>query len=343
MKLTDFDYNLPKELIAQYPCEERDGSRLLVLHREAGKIEHRRFSDIDEYIAPNDALVLNDTKVFPARLMGLTADGKKVELLLLRQDGEFWRALAKPSSRLKEGVRIEFGNGRLYCEVVDAQSEQKLLRFSKNGTLMEIISEIGQVPLPPYIKREAAILDNERYQTVYAKNDGAVAAPTAGLHFTGALIDKIRAKGAQVVYVTLHVGYGTFKPVRDEDITKHIMHEEYYEVSDEAATNLNKVKSRGGRILAVGTTSCRVLEAVSSLYPIPYTLYPKAGYTDLFIYSGYKFKFTDALLTNFHLPKTTLLMLVCAFAGRDVIRRAYEEAVKEKYRFYSYGDAMLIL
>ncbi|MFH1407125.1 MAG: tRNA preQ1(34) S-adenosylmethionine ribosyltransferase-isomerase QueA [Candidatus Omnitrophota bacterium] len=346
LKLTDFDYSLPKELIAQYPVERRDSSRLLVLNRETGTMEHKRFSDIVGYFVPGDVLVLNDTKVIPARLIGRTQSGGKVEILLLRNaDGRsaLWYALANPGRKLKQGAQISFANGKLSCRVMDTQNEQKLLQFSENaclparqGRLMEIIDKIGQVPLPPYIKRNPEITDTTRYQTVYAKKQGAVAAPTAGLHFTQELLNQIKAKGVKIAYLTLHVGYGTFKPVKCDEIKHHEMDKESFELSQDSARILGDTKKKGGRIFAVGTTTTRVLETITSLVP-------SSGYTNLFIYPGYKFRFTDCLLTNFHLPKTTLLMLSAAFAGHELIMRAYREAIEQGYRFYSYGDTMLVI
>ncbi|MDP2910962.1 MAG: tRNA preQ1(34) S-adenosylmethionine ribosyltransferase-isomerase QueA [Candidatus Omnitrophota bacterium] len=339
MKLSDFDYNLPKELIAQYPSEKRDESRLLVLNKDTGGIEHRIFRDIIEYVAPGDILVLNNTKVLPAQLMGKKETGGKVEALILntgegrRVKGEY-EALLKPARGCNIGSRILFGDGALKAEVTRIENGRRFLRFDCSGDLEEMLDKLGEMPLPPYIKRNVSDSDKERYQTVYASKKGAIAAPTAGLHFTKKLLGDIFEKGVNVEHVTLHVGYGTFKPVSVENIKEHKMEEEYFEIENEV---IEKLKNKSGRTIAVGTTSARVLESEAK------PKQSRKGWTDLFIYPGYEFKAVDVLLTNFHLPKTTLLMLVSAFCGRGLLFKAYEEAIREKYRFYSYGDAMLII
>jgi len=354
MKLSDFDYNLPKELIAQYPAEKRDESRLLVLHRATGRIEHRIFRDIIGYLDPGDSLVLNDTKVLPARLAGKKETGGKIEALVFnpltlpsppmgereRVRGEY-EVLLKPARGCKVGSRIIFGGGELKAEVVRTENSRRFLQFDCNGNLDSMLDRLGKMPLPPYIKREPVDSDAERYQTVYASKNGAIAAPTAGLHFTKKLLGDISKKRVDIEYVTLHVGYGTFRPVKSEDIKEHKMEKEYFEIGHGVIDRINHKK---GRVIAVGTTSCRVLESVFP--PTRWNFIPPRrwkGWTDLFIYPGYKFKAADALLTNFHLPKTTLLMLVAAFCGKELLFKAYEEAMKERYRFYSYGDAMLII
>ncbi|MBU1852621.1 MAG: tRNA preQ1(34) S-adenosylmethionine ribosyltransferase-isomerase QueA [Candidatus Omnitrophica bacterium] len=340
MRLSDFDYNLPKELIAQYPSQKRDESRLLVLHRDTGKIEHRIFKEIIEYFHRSDLLVLNDTKVVPARLIGKKQTGGKVEALVLdvgkRRD---YRALLKPSRGCGVGSRLIFGNGELEARVVKREDGINFLRFECNGDFEELLEKLGKMPLPPYIKRESDASDKERYQTIYAKKRGAVAAPTAGLHFTKDLLLCISRKGVDVEYVTLHVGYGTFRPVKSEDITKHKMEKEYFEVKNKV---VEKLRNKIGKTIAVGTTAARTLEAIVVTQALGlHNEY--SDWTDLFIYPPYKFKAIDALLTNFHLPKTTLFMLVSAFCGRGLLFKAYQEAIDKKYRFYSYGDAMLIL
>lgn len=358
MKLSDFDYNLPKELIAQYPAEKRDESRLLVLHKDTGKIEHRIFKDIIEYFSLGDLVILNNTKVLPAQIVGRKKTGGKAEVLVLNAGegsgakGEY-EVLLKPARGCNVGARIIFGNGELNAEVTRIENGRRFLKFDCNGNLEKILDRLGEMPLPPYIKREATGFDSERYQTVYAVKNGAVAAPTAGLHFTKQLLVDITKKGAGIEYVTLHVGYGTFKPVSSEHIEEHKMEKEYFEIDKTVADKLN---NRKRKLIAVGTTSCRVLEttlrdgsranrrSVPQGTELALALEPSlSGWTELFIYPGYKFKAVDGLLTNFHLPKTTLLMLVAAFCGRELLFKAYEEAVREKYRFYSYGDAMLII
>ena len=329
LKLSDFDYNLPKELIAQYPLERRDAARLLVLNRKRGTIEHCIFKDITDYLKKDDLIILNDTKVLRCRLRGSRLTGGKVEVLLLsRKDGLTFSALIKPG-RIKLGEKIIFNGGKSFG-IVSARNE-----ITFNAKDIDSVYNLGAMPLPPYIKREPQDLDNIYYQTVYAKEKGAIASPTAGLHFTKELIKKIESCGVNIVYITLHVGYATFNPVRVDDITKHKMEPEYFRVPPETIERIEKTQLKNGRIIAVGTTSSRALEA--------YAGGMKEGYTDLFIYPGYKFKMADCLLTNFHLPRTTLFMLVCAFAGERPIKKAYQEAIEENYRFYSYGDAMLII
>ncbi len=336
LRLPGFDYPLPKERIAQLPLPRRDASRLLVLHRRTETIEHRTFRDLPDYLLPGDALVLNDTKVIPARLIGRRSTGGKVEALLLRKlSSETYEALLNPSSKLKPGSRLFFEEGT-EAEVIGGNGTVKTIQFQKGGG-RDWIKRKGMTPLPPYIRRLPNKVDINRYQTVYARKEGAVAAPTAGLHFTKTVLQEIQRKGICICYVTLHVGYGTFEPVREEDIAKHKMHAEYFEVSQKTCKVLNETRRRGGRVVAVGTTSCRVLETNVV------TGRDTKGWTDLFIYPPYEFQGTDALLTNFHLPKSTLLMLVSAFAGIDLIRKSYQEAIEKGYRFYSYGDAMLIL
>lgn len=329
LKLSDFDYTLPKELIAQYPLTERDTARLLVLNREDGKIEHRIFKEISDYLRRDDLLVLNNTRVLPSRLQGQRLTGGKVELLLLkRKQGLTFQALIKPG-RLKLGERIIFNGAKSYATL---SARNEVTFFNQD---IDSVYRLGRMPLPPYIKREPQNLDNIYYQTVYAKEEGAVASPTAGLHFTKKLIKKAQSSGIKAAYVTLHVGYATFRPVKNENITEHKMEEEYFKINEDTIRRVNQARLKKARIFAVGTTSCRALET--------YALGKRQGYTDLFIYPGYKFKIVDCLLTNFHLPRTTLFMLVCAFAGRDLIKKAYQEAIDKKYRFYSYGDAMLII
>lgn len=340
MNLHDFYYELPQELIAQDPLEDRSGSRLLVLDRETGKTEHHRFRDIVDWLNPGDCLVVNDTRVIPARLIGSRAEtGAKIEVLLLkRQEGDVWETLVKPGKKAKPGTKILFGDGLLTGEVLEVVEDgNRRIRFQYEGIFEEILDQLGQMPLPPYITHQ--LKDKNRYQTVYAKHDGSAAAPTAGLHFTPELLQTIRDKGVQIAHVTLHVGLGTFRPVKVENILDHHMHSEFYVVEEEQARLINETKKRGGRVIAVGTTSCRTLESAAGQDGI---LKPGSGWTDIFIYPGYEFRLIDCLITNFHLPESTLLMLVCALAGRDRILAAYEEAVKERYRFFSFGDAMFI-
>ena len=339
MKTDDFDYYLPQELIAQTPLEKRDESRLLVLDKKTGEIEHKKFYDIIDYLNPGDALVINDTKVIPARIIGEKIDtGAVIELLLLKEIGDTWECLAKPQKRLKTGTIISFGDGSLKAKVIEIKDEGiTIVKLIYNGILMEILEHLGTMPLPPYIHEK---LENQSmYQTVYAKDYGSAAAPTAGLHFTNELLDKIENKGIKIVHVTLHVGLGTFRPVMVEDVTKHVMHSEHFIITKEAADTLNSVRENGGKIIAVGTTSVRTLETVLENND---KFVPMVGDTKIFIYPGYKFKAIDALITNFHLPKSTLVMLVSAFASKDKILHAYKVAVDDKYRFFSFGDAMFI-
>lgn len=349
MHLTDFDYALPPELIAQHPVEPRDAARLLVVDRAGGRLEHRIFRDLPEYLRPDDVLVLNDTRVLPARLRARKSTGGAVEVLLLRpagetdtatarpRDGEMWEVLLRPGRRVRTGTRLAFLS-ELTGEVVGSSSDGVwLVRFAGDRPVLEVAREIGEMPVPPYVHE--ALRRPEDYQTIYASVDGAVAAPTAGLHFTSALLDRIRSVGVRVVTLTMHIGLGTFRPVTVNDVTQHKMDAEWYEVSEDAAAMLTRAEGRG-RTMVVGTSAVRTLETVAGPDG---TVRAGRGWSDLFIYPGYRFKATGALVTNFHLPKTTLLMLVCAFAGRDLILRAYEEAIAERYRFYSFGDAMLVL
>lgn len=340
MNLHDFYYELPQELIAQDPLKDRASSRLFLLDRKTGATEHHIFKEITEYLRPGDCLVVNDTKVIPARLIGnkVGTDGKVEVLLLKRKEDNVWETLVKPGKKARPGAKISFGGGLLCAEVLDiVEDGNRLIRFSYEGIFEEILDQLGQMPLPPYITHQ--LKDKNRYQTVYAKHDGSAAAPTAGLHFTPELLDDIRKKGVKIAHVTLHVGLGTFRPVKVENILEHHMHSEYYVVEEEQAKLVNETKARGGRMIAVGTTSCRTLESAAGEDGI---LKAGSGWTDIFIYPGYRFKLTDCLITNFHLPESTLLMLVSALAGREKIMAAYEEAVKERYRFFSFGDAMFI-
>ena len=341
MKLSDFNYNLPEELIAQDPLEKRDNSRLMVLHRETGELEHKHFYDVIDYLNPGDCLVVNNTKVIPARLMGVKEEtGASIEVLLLkRKEEKVWETLVKPGKKARVGARISFGDGLLVGEVIDVVEEgNRLIRFEYDGIFEEILDRLGQMPLPPYITHQ--LQDKNRYQTVYAKYDGSAAAPTAGLHFTEELLQKIQDKGVRIAKVTLHVGLGTFRPVKEENVLDHHMHSEFYIVDEEAAKIINETKANGGRVISVGTTSTRTLETVAE----PDGHIPvKSGWTHIFIYPGYRFKAVDCLITNFHLPESTLIMLVSALADREKILHAYETAVEEKYRFFSFGDAMLIL
>ena len=341
MYTKDFDYYLPEELIAQTPIEKRDDSRLMILDKETGEIEHRHFKDIIDYLNPGDVLVLNDTKVIPARLIGTKeATGAVIELLLLKDTGnDIWECLSKPAKRLKKDTIISFGNGELKAQVIEKKEEGICrVQLIYNGILLEILEKLGTMPLPPYIHEK--LKDQSRYQTVYAKNIGSAAAPTAGLHFTHELLKKIADKGIIVTYVTLHVGLGTFRPVEVDNILEHHMHSEYYVMDKTNADILNKAKSEGRRIIAVGTTSTRVLETIASNNNSKFVAC--SGNTDIFIYPGYKFKAIDCLITNFHLPKSTLIMLVSALAGKENILHAYNTAVASKYRFFSFGDAMFI-
>ena len=340
MDVKDFDYYLPEELIAQDPLEDRSSSRLMVLDKKTGEVEHKVFKDIIDYLMPGDCIVLNNTKVIPARLYGAKeGTNAKIEVLLLkRKENDIWETLVKPGKKAKPGTRIIFGDGILVGEVVDIVEEgNRLIKFYYDGIFEEILDQLGQMPLPPYITHE--LKDKNRYQTVYAKNDGSAAAPTAGLHFTKELLDKVKEKGVDIAEVTLHVGLGTFRPVKVENVLDHHMHSEFYMVSQEAADKINLAKKNGHRIISVGTTSTRTLESAADENGY---LKETSGWTDIFIYPGYKFKVIDGLITNFHLPQSTLVMLVSALAGRENVLNAYEEAVKEKYRFFSFGDAMYI-
>lgn len=341
MKVSDFDYYLPEELIAQHPTPVRDQSRLLVYHRESKKIEHRIFCQIKEYLMPGDCLVINDTKVIPARLYGVREDtGAKIELLLLeKKDKDQWQALVKPGKRVKIGSRLVFGNGILKGQAIDILEDgSRIIEFDYEGIFEEILDQIGIMPLPPYIHEK--LEEKERYQTVYSKYAGSSAAPTAGLHFTKELLEEIGKMGVKIARITLHVGLGTFRPVKVEDVKEHKMHYETYNVSQEAADTINQCRKNGGRIIAVGTTSTRTLESVADDKGI---IHPGSGKTDIFIYPGYTFKGIDGLITNFHLPKSTLIMLVAAFIGKDEVLNVYKKAVEERYRFFSFGDAMLII
>ena len=339
MKTDDFDYYLPKELIAQTPLEKRDESRLLVLDKETGEIEHKKFYDVIDYLNPGDALVINDTKVIPARIIGEKVDtGAVIELLLLKEIGDTWECLAKPQKRLKIDTIISFGNGILKAKVVEIKDEGiTIVKLIYDGILMEILEHLGTMPLPPYIHEK--LENGDMYQTVYAKDYGSAAAPTAGLHFTKELLEKIEAKGIKIVHVTLHVGLGTFRPVMVDDVKKHVMHSEHFMITKEAADTLNSIRESGGRIIAVGTTSVRTLETVMQNNS---RFVPMVGDTNIFIYPGFEFKAIDGLITNFHLPKSTLLMLVSALVSKEKILNAYKIAVANNYRFFSFGDAMFI-
>ena len=339
MKTQDFYYDLPEELIAQTPLEQRDSSRLLVLDKNTGHLQHRHFYDIVDFLQPGDCLVLNNSRVLPARLIGHRPTGGAVEVLLLRDLGEKkWECLCKPGRKMQVGGQVIFGNGELTATVTEIREDgNRVVEFHYEGIFLEVLERLGKMPLPPYIKAE--LNDQERYQTVYSKEVGSAAAPTAGLHFTQELLDKVCAKGVNTAFVTLHVGLGTFRPVKAEEITEHHMHSELCMISGETAEILNKTRENGGRIVCVGTTSCRTLE---SLVGEDGSFQAASKWTEIFIYPGYKFKAMDALITNFHLPESTLVMLVSAFAGRESVLHAYEEAVKERYRFFSFGDAMFI-
>lgn len=340
MKTSDFFFELPKEQIAQDPLPDRSASRLMVLHRRTGEIEHRAFADIVQYLRAGDCLVRNNTKVIPARLFGTREDtGAVVEFLLLRRIRDnVWETLVKPGKKAREGAKIRFGKGLLRGEIIEVKEDgNRLIRFSYEGIFEEILDELGQMPLPPYITHKLA--DKNRYQTVYARYDGSAAAPTAGLHFTEELFARLEEKGVVVANVTLHVGLGTFRPVQVEDVANHQMHEEHYFIEPEEAEKINRAKREGGRVVCVGTTSCRTIESAAREDGVVQAV---EGDTDIFIYPGYRFRAMDQLITNFHLPESTLLMLVSALAGKDFILRAYDEAVKEGYRFFSFGDAMLI-
>lgn len=351
MKTSDFYYDLPKELIAQDPLADRTGSRLMVLHRDTGKTEHKHFYEIIDYLNPGDCLVINDTKVIPARLIGERlhrtdgpvkepdVPGAKVEVLLLKRLSDSrWETLVKPGKRCRVGDRVSFGNGKLLCEIKEVLPDgNRIVEFIFDGIFEEILDALGQMPLPPYITHE--LKDRNRYQTVYAKYDGSAAAPTAGLHFTQELLERIAEKGVSIAHVTLHVGLGTFRPVKEENILDHQMHTEWYRVLPEDAEKMNEAKRSGHRVIAVGTTSCRTLETVADENGV---MKAASGETGIFIYPGYRFKEVDALITNFHLPESTLIMLVSAFADREKVLKAYEEAVSMKYRFFSFGDAMFL-
>jgi S-adenosylmethionine:tRNA ribosyltransferase-isomerase len=341
VKLSDYDFHLPEELIAQRPVEPRDSSRLMVVRREGGALEHRLFRDLIEYLNPGDALVVNESRVIPARLFGTRAGtGGAIEVLLLKRlDQNRWECLVKPGKKARPGQRIEFGGGRLVATVLDTtEVGGRIIEFAYEGVFEQILDELGQMPLPPYITEH--LEDAERYQTVYARERGSAAAPTAGLHFTPELLERIQAKGVELHKVLLHVGLGTFRPVQTEDPLEHKMHSEFYRITPETAGALNQAKARGGRIIAVGTTTVRTLESNTTADGI---IQAGEGWTEIFIYPGYRFKAIDALVTNFHLPKSTLLMLIAALAGRERVLAAYAEAVRERYRFFSFGDAMLIL
>lgn len=340
MRTADFYYDLPQELIAQDPLEDRSSSRLMHLNKEDGTVEHRHFTDILDYLKEGDCLVINDTKVIPARLYGHKEDtGAVIEILLLkRRENDIWECLVKPGKKARPGARIVFGDGILAGEIVDIVDEgNRLIQFHYEGIFEEILDRLGEMPLPPYITHK--LQDKNRYQTVYAKHDGSAAAPTAGLHFTEELLKKVQEKGVNIAHVTLHVGLGTFRPVKVDDVEQHHMHSEFYIVEEDQAELINRTKKQGGRVIAVGTTSCRTLESAADENGV---IQAGNGWTEIFIYPGYRFKMIDGLITNFHLPESTLMMLVSALAGKERIMAAYEEAVKERYRFFSFGDAMFI-
>jgi len=341
MEINDFDFDLPEELIAQTPLKDRTSSRMLVMHREKEEIEHKHFYDLTSYLKPGDCLVLNNTRVLPARLFGMKEDtGAKVEVLLLHQQEEDeWEVLVKPAKKVKEGTRISFGDGKLIAECTALKEHGgRVMKFTYEGIFLEVLESLGEMPLPPYIKEQ--LPDRERYQTVYSKEEGSAAAPTAGLHFTNELLKEVEEMGVHIAYVTLHVGLGTFRPVSVDTVEEHDMHAEFYHMSQETADRLKKVKEDGGRIIPVGTTSTRTLETIARDHD---EFVEASGWTDIFIYPPYEFKAIDGLITNFHLPKSTLIMMVSAFAGKDFVMNAYKEAVQEEYRFFSFGDAMLIL
>ena len=341
MKTSDFNYELPPELIAQTPLQRRDASRLLVLDKNSGAWEHRHFFDLPAYLRPGDCLILNDSRVLPARLLGhrLPGGGACEVLLLIDRGEKTWECLVRPGKRLRTGAKLSFGDGELTAEVVEElPGGNRLVRFDYEGIFLEVLDRLGKMPLPPYIKEE--LQDRERYQTVYSRVSGSAAAPTAGLHFTPELLEQVKTMGVKVGYITLHVGLGTFRPVKEEALEGHEMHSEYCVIPQETAELINETKRAGGRVICVGTTSCRTLESWADEDG---TMHPSAGWTDIFIYPGYRFKVLDGLITNFHLPESTLIMLVSALAGREHVLAAYQEAVKERYRFFSFGDAMLIL
>nr|WP_295969664.1 tRNA preQ1(34) S-adenosylmethionine ribosyltransferase-isomerase QueA [uncultured Bacillus sp.] len=342
MKVDLFDFHLPEELIAQLPLVDRSSSRLMVLHKKTGRIEHDIFKNIRNYLQPGDCLVLNDTKVLPARLFGEKEDtGAKIEVLLLRQlEGDRWETLAKPAKRIKKGTKIHFGSGHLTAVCTEELDHGgRILDFQYEGIFYEVLDKLGEMPLPPYIKEQ--LEDKNRYQTVYARERGSAAAPTAGLHFTEELLQEIRETGIHIAFITLHVGLGTFRPVSVEEVTEHEMHSEFFQMTRETADLLNEVRKSGGRIISVGTTSTRTLETIASASDGQFQ--EMSGWTDIFIYPGYEFKAINGMITNFHLPKSTLIMLVSALAGREEVLNAYETAVREQYRFFSFGDAMLII
>lgn len=341
LKKSDFYFDLPQELIAQDPLEDRSASRLLVLNRENGEAEHHHFKEITNYLRPGDCLVLNDTKVIPARLLGTKDDtGAAIEVLLLkRRENDVWETLVKPGKKARPGTRLSFGDGILMAEVLDVVEEgNRLIRFAYEGIFEEVLDRLGEMPLPPYITHK--LQDKNRYQTVYAKYEGSAAAPTAGLHFTEELLAQIEKMGVKTAYVTLHVGLGTFRPVKAENLLEHHMHSEWYQVTPETAELINRTKESGGRVICVGTTSCRTVESAADESG---RVQPGCGDTEIFIYPGYRFKVLDCLITNFHLPESTLVMLVSALAGRENVLAAYREAVEERYRFFSFGDAMLVI
>lgn len=341
MKTSDFYYDLPEHLIAQTPAEPRDHSRMMTLGRQSGQVGHRHFYDLPEFLRPNDLLVVNNSRVLPARLYGKKTDtGSSMELLLLEQKQPFvWETLVKPGKRAKLGAEFSFGDGLLTGTIIEVKEDgNRLIEFRCDGNFFETLDQIGQMPLPPYITEK--LKDKERYQTVYSKETGSSAAPTAGLHFTPRLLDELKEKGVRIAELTLHVGLGTFRPVKVEDVTNHKMHSEHYHLPRETANLINETKQNGGRVIAVGTTSCRTLESIAAFHQ---EIRECEGYTDIFIYPGYEFKVLDGLITNFHLPESTLIMLVSAFAGYDNVMQAYKTAVEEQYRFFSFGDAMLIL
>lgn len=339
MKTSDFDFQLPEELIAQTPLERRDASRLLTLDKATGSVEHHHFYDLPRFLKSGDCLVLNNSRVLPARLIGHRPTGGVCEVLLLvDKGGDLWECLVRPGRKLKPGARVIFGDGQLTATIeAELEDGKRAVRFHYQGIFLEILEQLGRMPLPPYIKAE--LQDQERYQTVYSKVVGSAAAPTAGLHFTPELLEQVREMGVKVCYVTLHVGLGTFRPVKAEDIQDHEMHSEFCMISQETADTINKAKKNGGRVICVGTTSCRTIESFAAEDG---TMSERSGWTNIFIYPGYQFKVLDALITNFHLPQSTLIMLVSALAGREHVLAAYEEAVRERYRFFSFGDAMFI-
>lgn len=341
LKTSDFYFDLPRELIAQDPLADRTSSRLLMLDRRTGTVRHEVFRNVLDYLHPEDCLVLNDTRVLPARLLGVKEDtGAAIEVLLLkRREGDVWETLVKPGKKMKPGAKLVFGNGLLKAEVLDVVEEgNRLVKFFYQGIFEEVLDSLGEMPLPPYITHK--LKDKNRYQTVYAKYDGSAAAPTAGLHFTNELLGKIEEKGVKLAYVTLHVGLGTFRPVKAQNILEHHMHSEYYQITEHAANTINAAKKNGRRVICVGTTSCRTVESAADEHG---RLKACCGDTDIFIYPGYRFKVMDGLITNFHLPESTLVMLVSAFAGRENVLNAYQEAIEERYRFFSFGDAMFIV